>query len=138
MSDDPGRPLSNSFLAVRLIALHERREEEDKGYGPFLVAQRGIDPQDPEVEPDDFLLTRGGAWLRLQAFLEMGWEEGREAACFPNAAAVMMLLEQLPPRPQVERPAAESRGTPACGEVLPAAVLRAIRGGAGPHPDFRT
>lgn len=134
MSEETARNLSNSFLAVRLIGLHERRVDDERGLGPFLVAQRGIDPDGLEIEPADYLLTRDGTWLAFEVFLGLGWDEGRDLACFPDAAEVMRLLEQLPPRPKVERRPAPSRGgneaeEPACGEVLQAAVLRAVRGG---------
>lgn len=150
MSEPSALKLSNSFLAVRLIALHEWPAMAMQGSGPFLVAQRALDPEDPSLDADDFLLTRGGTWLRFEMFLGLDWGLAREEACFDSAAEVMNLLEQLPPKAQVEsRPARADGGEqpagPLCRDVLSAAVHRAVRGksdlppyGARPHPPSQT
>lgn len=145
MSDPDVRNLSNSFLAVRLLALHEFPDTADLGVGPFLVVQHGIDPSNPCLEPDHFLLTRDGAWLPIVAFLGLPLQERRDRACFPDAAEVMNLLEQLPPRPRV----VHENSLPtdeACerSELVPsdddadAALRRAVRWVVPPSPDSST
>lgn len=134
MSGEETHVLTNSFLAVRLIALHEQPEFPDEGVGPFLVVQRGLDPEDVEVVPGDFVLTRNGTWLRVEAFVGLGWEEGHEMACFPSAAEVIRLMEELPPRPTVARGSesqAESSDPDAGDQAFFTAVIRAVRGPSG-------
>lgn len=131
---EPAHNLSNSFLAVRLLALREFPLAADQGAGPFLVAQHAVAPDDPEFEARDFLLTRQGTWLLVDDFFRLPWDRRSECALFPSAADVMVLLEQLPPRPAVERleSEAEDRGDePAHGDVFDAAILRALRGEDG-------
>ncbi len=140
MSEPSASTLSNSFLAVRLIALREWPVMAMQGSGPFLVTQWALDPDDPGLDPDDFLLTRSGAWLRFESFLDLDWDLAREEACFDSAAEVMVLLERLPSKAGVERiPASSDQGrrtaNRACREVLPAAVYRAVRGEGQPPPD---
>lgn len=127
--------LSNSFLAVRLLALREFPRESGQGSGPFLVVQHALDPDDPEMEPAHFLLTRQGSWVRVEAYLRWSPDRRAERACFPSAATVIALLEQLPPRPNVERLVASGDGGGApSAEATPhddpsdSALLRAIRG----------
>jgi hypothetical protein len=132
MSDETTHVLTNSFLAVRLLALREQASTLDHGSGPFLVVQHALHPELPEVDPTDFLLTRRGSWLPLDAFVGLDWDEGREQAFFPSAADVMGLLKNLPSRPVVESVPPNSRGTPgspdASNHPFFAAVLRAVRG----------
>lgn len=132
MNHETTHVLTNSFLAVRLLALREEPSALDHGSGPFLVVQRALPPDLPEVDATDFLLTRRGTWLPLDAFVGLAWEEGRELAFFPSAAEVMGLLEQLPPRPVVEppppKPGKASASSDASDNDFFAAVLRAVRG----------
>ncbi len=131
MNDEDAHVLTNSFLAVRLIALREQATDADEGVGPFLVVQRGLDPEDPQVVPGDFVLTRDGMWLRVEAFVGLGWDDGHELACFPSAADVIRLLEDLPPRPTVARKLerrARQTGANTADDDFFAAVLRAVRG----------
>lgn len=100
------RTLSNSFRAVRLVALHEFPRSADQGSGPFLVLQTGIAPGSLEVRPSHFVLTRRGTWLRLGAVERLDWETSREHVLFPVAAEVMELLGRLPAVPEVEASAA--------------------------------
>lgn len=126
--------LSNSFLAVRLLALHEFPAAADQGVGPFLVVQHAIDPEDPELEPHDYVLTRRGSWLRVEDYLRLPRDERGEWAGFPSAAEVITLLERLPGRPAVEPCPASAGANPppseasAHGDAIDSALLRAIRG----------
>lgn len=138
---EPSHNLSNSFLAVRLLALREFPPEAGQGSGPFLVVQHGIDPDDAEMEPADFVLTLQGSWIRVEHYLQLSSDDRFERACFPSAAAVIALLEQLPPRPTVERRVASADGSdpppaePAShGDPSDSALLRAIRGDVTPSP----
>ncbi len=132
MNDETTHVLTNSFLAVRLLALREEPLALDHGSGPFLVVQHALHPELPEVDPTDFLLTRRGSWLPLDAFVGLGWDEGRDLAFFPSAADVMGLLGNLPSRPVVESVPPASRGTSGnpdtSDDAFFAAVLRAVRG----------
>lgn len=131
------RLLTNSFLAVRLLALREIPCIEDQGSGPFLVVQRALDPELPVVEPIDFLLTREGAWVPVEAFDGLDWDAGRALAFHPSAADVMTLLQTLPSRPRVQRSVeaeppesttgADATGGGEAGDTFYAAVLRAVR-----------
>ena len=132
---DTAHNLSNSFLAVRLLALHEFPPAAGLGGGPFLVVQHAVAPDDPELEPRDFLLTRRGTWLPVEDYFRLRPDRRGERACFPSAAEVIALLEHLPSRPTVERregteggggdPAA---GDPPWDDAFDAGLLRAIRG----------
>lgn len=132
MNDETTHVLTNSFLAVRLLALREEPLALDRGSGPFLVVQHALHPELPEVDATDFLLTRRGSWLPLDAFVGLEWDEGRDLAFFPSAAEVMQLLEQLPSRPVVEplppRTRKASDEADAADDAFFAAVLRAVRG----------
>lgn len=130
MSDENLHTLTNSFLAVRLLALRELPSEADQGAGPFLVVQRGFPPDEVVPEPVDFVLTRRGTWLPVEAFVGLAWDAGRDLAVFPSAAEVMLLLEDLPPRPAIERerPGGAEVEAESGDDAFFAAVLRAVRG----------
>lgn len=128
MTETAARNLSNSFLAVRLLALHEFPASADLGAGPYLVIQRGVDPSDAAMEPGDFLLTREGAWMPVGAFLGRPTPERRDQVCFPAAADVIELLGRLPARPRVlTLPPASPAGEPAPGGALEADMDAALR-----------
>ena len=138
---DSAHNLSNSFLAVRLLALHEFPKDAGQGSGPFLVVQRGIAPDDPEMEPDDFVLTLEGTWLPVEEYFAIAPDDRADRAWFPSAAAVIELLEKLPPRPAVERRKASADDAdtrpraadqPRDDDRFDAALLRAIRGDTDP------
>lgn len=131
--------LSNSFRAVRLVALREMPRDADLGAGPFLVVQRGIDPTALEVEPRDFVLTRHGAWVPADQLLPLDWDTAERHVLFPVAAEVMELLARLPSSPVVDRapvwPAPDAGTPPATAGTTPAptdptgfrdALLRAL------------
>lgn len=134
MTEAAARNLSNSFLAVRLLALHEFPASADLGAGPYLVIQRGLDPSDTAMEPGDFLLTREGAWMPVALFLGRPTPERRDQVCFPAAAEVIELLGRLPAKPRVlpplpDSPAGESARVGALESDMDAALRLALRRG---------
>lgn len=121
------RTLSNSFRAVRLVALRELPPSADQGAGPFLVLQAGIPPGSLEIRSDHFVLTRGGTWTRLAAVECLDWDSSREKVLFPVAAEVMELLARLPSVPVVEpRPPGAGRDDPPAAGSFREALLRAV------------
>ncbi len=135
MNESTARNLSNSFLAVRLLALHEFPASVAQGAGPYLVIQHGMDPSDSGMEPGDYLLTRGGAWMPIEQFLDQEEEDRRAQVCFPSASEVMELLDRLPGTPRVlpVEGAGREAGSGSAGASkaeVDAALLRAIRRGA--------
>lgn len=147
MSTQTFHNLSNSFRAVRLLALREFPKNADQGSGPFLVVQKGIDPDSLDVEPRLFVLCKHGAWIRVEALEPLTWEEGQQLALFQVAAEVIELLGRLPSKPVVEAtppppaptdPASPAQPTPS-GNPPPdtgfrEALLRAIQADALDHP----
>ncbi|MBX3732769.1 MAG: hypothetical protein KF791_09250 [Verrucomicrobiae bacterium] len=136
MSDLDLRNITNNFQDVRLGSLASWRDAaliqpQDHG-GPYVVMQRGFDPQDPKCRPDEFILGRGGKWLSLSHFYRLPKTERRAEFVFGTAAEVMTLMHGLPPKVEVLRP-----GTPEApaAETEPDDLRAAIEAGVRTSPN---
>ena len=111
MSSSELRNITNSFHDVQLASLSslEKASElapPDTG-GPYVVLQKGFDPEDPKVLADEFVLGRSGKWLSLSHFFHMPVPERRAEFIFATAAEVMHVMGQLPPMVEILRPTAK-------------------------------
>jgi hypothetical protein len=113
------RNITNSFLDVRLASLASWRQAaefnpRDRG-GPYVVLQEGYDPEDPKVIAEEFVLGRSGKWLSLGLFYRLPVPERRSEYIFGTVAEVMQMMQNLPSKVQILRPAtpaeAQSAGT---------------------------
>lgn len=131
MSETAHRP-SNSFLVIRLLALHEFPAAADQGR-PLPGRPHAIDPEDPELEPhDDEMLTRRGSWLRVRITSACPGMSAANGPAFRPRRKVITLLKRLPGRPAVERPGSAGDNLPPSEASAHGDVLR-FRPPAG-HP----
>ena len=97
--------LTNDHRRVRLVSLRQWKhaaeiEPRDPG-GPYVVTQAGYDPEDPRMEPDEFLIGRSGSWFSAGLFFKLPGPLRRSEFVFGTAAEVIELFESLPSRPRV-------------------------------------
>ena len=129
--------ITNNFQDVRLnsLASWKRANEivpRDHG-GPYVITQEGYDPDDLTMKADEFILGRSGKWLSLGHFFHLPIAERRDEFVFGTAAEVMRMMYDLPPKPQIMRPAAPT-GKPASPETDDmAAAFQAERNKASAH-----
>src|ERR1043165_1962374 len=102
--------ITNSFLDVRLASLASWRQASeiiphDRG-GPYVVTQQGYDAEDLTMTADEFVLGRSGKWLPLAYFFRMPVPERRVEFVFGTAAEIMRVMNDLPSRAEIVRPAA--------------------------------
>lgn len=101
------RSLSNDFQDVQLYSLRHWSEANllapADGHGPYVIMQSGIDPQDPGLEVDDFILGKDGRWLPLYLFQPLSKDQRRSRYIFATAAEAITVLGSLPGKPIVER-----------------------------------
>lgn len=69
-----------------------------------MVFQEGYDPEDPKLNPDEFLLGRSGRWLSLSYFYQLPAEERRAEYVFGTAGEIMDVVGNLPSKPELLRP----------------------------------
>jgi hypothetical protein len=103
------RCITNNFPDVRLASLASWREANaiflrDRG-GPYIVTQKGCDPEDLTRTTDEFVLSRSGQWLSLGLFFGMSIAERWKGFVFATAGEVLRLMCELPPGAVVWRPA---------------------------------
>lgn len=131
------RNITNNFQDARLISLASWKAAaeipgRDRG-GPYVVLQEGYDPDDAKCIAEDFVLGRSGKWLSLGLFYKMAVPDRRAEFIFSNAAEVMEMMSNLPPKPVVIRPGAGEAVAEAApeGDELAAAVQAGKAGPAG-------
>jgi hypothetical protein len=121
MSQQNLRNITNSFQDVRLVSLAAWRQAaeispRDHG-GPYVILQEGYDPEDPKLNPDEFLLGRSGRWLSLSFFYQMPVEERRAEYVFGTAGEIMNVMGGLPSKPVFLRPQKKTSDTSAAPEA---------------------
>jgi hypothetical protein len=127
--------ITNNFQDMHLVSMRNWKEAatvqpQDNG-GPYLVAQEGLDPEDPALAPDEFLLGRRGQWLATKFFFRMPVTERRAEFVFGTAAEVMNLVQGLPSKPVVMRP---PEGTAADTSIPSDEMLGIFRESRRPGP----
>jgi hypothetical protein len=120
MSNVNLRNITNSFRDVRLVTLASWRQAaeinpRDRG-GPYMVTQEGYDPEDLTMTANEFVLGRSGKWLSLAHFFRLAVPERREEFVFGTAAEVMQMMDELPTKAALVRPAEDPKGAPAAPE----------------------
>jgi hypothetical protein len=131
MSNINLRNITNSFQDVRLVSLGSWRAAaeivpRDRG-GPYVVLQEGFDPEDLTMTADEFVLGRSGKWLSVGYFYKMSVPERRTEFVFGTAAEVMQMMQNLPPKPVLMRPADNGKAASAPEGDEMAAALKAAQ-----------
>ena len=103
------RCITNRIEDVRIASLASWREANeiflwDRG-GPYIVTQKGCDPEDLTMATDEFVLSRSGQWLSLGLFFGMSIAERWKGFVFATAGEVLRMMCELPPEAVVWRPA---------------------------------
>lgn len=101
------RSITNDYQNVRLVSLKNwaRADEispRDNG-GPYVVVQEGYDPEDPDMDYDEFLLGRSGEWVSEGVFFRLPADLRTEEFVFGTAAEVIGILENLTGKAQIYR-----------------------------------
>jgi len=141
MSNANLRSITNNFMDARLLSLASWRLvsdilPRDRG-GPYAVMQDGYDPEDPKMEPEEFILSRSGKWLPFRYLFLLPIPKRRTEFVFATAAEVMRLMYDLPSKVEIIRDQPESQGVegaPESDEMV--AAIRAAKAeaaGAAPH-----
>lgn len=101
------RALTNAHQDVRLVSLRAwngaRAIARCDEKGPYVIGQEGYDPDDLTLTPDEFLLGKSGAWIRVADFFRLPTEERRREFVFATAAEVIQVMMSLPEKPRVLR-----------------------------------
>ncbi len=100
------RSLSNDFQDIRLCSLHAtanpRDEEDPGGHGPYVILQKGIDPDDSTATVDEFILGRDGRWVTVGQFDRLPPEAQESRFVYPTAAEAVAVLQSLTGRAVVD------------------------------------
>jgi hypothetical protein len=102
------RCLTNNFEDVQLASLASWREANeifpwDRG-GPYIVTQKGCDPEDVTMTPEEFVLGRSGKWLPLEVFFRMSVAERWKEFVFGTGLEALRAMRDLPSQPVISRP----------------------------------
>jgi hypothetical protein len=132
MSNENVKRITNDFLDARLVSLASWRQAaeispKDRN-GPYVVLQKGYDPEDVNMTPGEFVLGRAGKWLPLPLFYKLPVPERRAEFLFGTAAEVMQLMTDLPSKPIVFGSAADRAAAavaPPEGDEMAAAIQQA-------------
>jgi hypothetical protein len=140
MPDLDLRNLTNNFQDIRLASLASWKQAgqinpRDRG-GPYVVTQKGFDPEDLTMTADEFVLGRGGKWLSIGLFYKMPVPERRAEFVFGTAAEVMEMMGKLPPKPVFLRPGDKPEAASASTE--PDEMAAAIQAGRAQPPNVTT
>ncbi len=95
------KTITNSFQDFRLLEI-SRTTKHPESRGPYMVAQTGSTPGDPEVRECTFALTRRGTWLHCYIFFLLPRDLRRQIAVFETVPEVMELAGRLTGNPVVE------------------------------------
>jgi hypothetical protein len=140
MSDLNLHTITNHFQDAKLASLRSWQKaseitRRDQG-GPYVVLQEGYDPDDMQMNPNEFILGRSGKWLVLGRFYKLNVAERREEFVFGTAGEVMQMMGELPPKVVMfGRAAKEEEGAPVPESDEMAAAIKvgkAAGGGAAP------
>ncbi len=132
-----GSTISNRYSDFQLLELSATTDHPEKR-GPYMVAQTGSAPGDPEQRECTFALTRRGTWLHHYILFMLPPELRDRIVVFETVPEVIDLAEGLVGTPEVEtieslgqmlhesgfEPAAADRTT----EVLLEEIQRAGKG----------
>ena len=97
--------ITNDYQDVRLVSLKgwKRADEvspRDNG-GPYVVIQEGYDPEDLQMDYDEFLLGKSGEWITVGVFYRLPADLRVQEFVFGTAAEVIGLMENLTGRAEV-------------------------------------
>ena len=144
MKPETARILSNDYQDVRLFSLHTWRDaaslQASPGYGPYVVMQTAIDPDNLRSIVEDFILARTGRWLPMDHFRRLPQETRRELFVYSAASEVIEVLRGLLGKPTIERgqPADTNSPSPthtdASDDSLNQAISEAFQRGAVTSP----
>lgn len=127
--------ITNDYQNVQLVSLRSWKNAAEISprdqAGPYIVSQKGYDPQDFTMAPDEFMLGRAGQWLSVGAFYQLPVDVRRREFIFGTAAEIMGLMRDLPTKVSVMRGAAVSEAeVSAPADDLNSAIAAAKSGGA--------
>ena len=131
--------ITNSFQDAKLVSLRAWQKAaeinpRDQG-GPYVVLQEGYDPDDIQMNPNEFILGRSGKWLALGRFYRLNVAERREEFVFGTAGEVMQMMGDLPPKVAMfGRASKEEEAAPVPENDELAAAIKAGKAGAGGSP----
>lgn len=91
------RTLTNDYSDCSLI-----RAEPDNPASPFIVAQRGADPEDPTFLQAVFYLQRDGLWIEETANGCRPMQD-RYKVVFESVQDVVEVLGKMTGKPEIER-----------------------------------
>lgn len=111
------RNISNHYQDVKLISLSSWRQASEitprDRNGPYVVMQEGYDPADMKMTADEFVLGRSGKWLSLGMFYRMPVPDRRAEFVFGTMGEVIQLMNTLPTKAEIMRPAGKEEQAPA-------------------------
>jgi hypothetical protein len=127
------RTITNHYQDARLNSLSKWRQASEitprDRNGPYVITQEGYDPEDASMIADEFILSRSGKWLSLGYFYQLPVDARREEFVFGTATEAIQLMNSLPSKVQMMRPAGEKGGPSADDDM--AAALNAGKNKAG-------
>jgi hypothetical protein len=101
------RAISNDYQDVRLVSLKGWKRSDEivpRDYGgPYVVVQEGYDPEDLEMDYDEFLLGKSGEWISVCVFFRLPVDLRMQEFVFGTAAEVIGLMENLTGKARIYR-----------------------------------
>jgi len=98
--------ISNDYNRVQVWNL----SADDEKRGPYLVTQAGYASSADDASESLFVLRPDGTWVDINAYLSSEQPDHLDEAVFDSMAAVVHLLEHLPPQPTIAQlPVSEER-----------------------------
>ena len=108
--------ITNDYQNVQLVSLRSWKNASEVSprdqAGPYVILQKGYDPLDFTMAPDEFVLGRSGQWLTVGAFFRLPVEVRRKEFVYGTAAEVMTLMRDLPPKAAIMRGEAPAEPAP--------------------------
>ena len=123
--------ITNHYQDVKLISLSSWRQASEilprDRNGPYVVMQEGYDPADTRMIAEEFVLGRSGKWLSLGHFYKMPVLDRREEFIFGTVGEIIRLMNSLPSKVELLRPAEKEAGaaTPVPNDEMAAAFAAA-------------
>ena len=103
------RNITNHYHDVKLVSLSGWKQANEitprDRNGPYVVMQEGYDPEDLKMVGEEFVLGRSGKWLSLGHFFRMPVPDRRAEFVFGTVTEVIQMMNSLPAKVELFRPA---------------------------------
>lgn len=91
------RSITNNYLDCEVIDL----DPSPGTQGPFIVIQKGINPNENDLTELMYVLKRDGNWIDINYYLAQSDPALFEEVVFDSLEQIIRLFDELPPEPRI-------------------------------------